>query len=110
MDEIMERNKCPVEILFKLIGQRWSAYILWVLQSQGSHRFGELKRKVSGISQKILTEKLRELETAKLINRDYQPTIPPTVIYSVTPQSEKLGVILKQLSELAYEWREQGIL
>lgn len=106
----MERNKCPVEMLFKLIGQRWSAYILWVLQSQGPHRFGELRRKVSGISQKILTEKLRELETAKLVNREYQPTIPPTVIYSITPHSQKLGFILKQLGELAHVWREQGIL
>jgi DNA-binding HxlR family transcriptional regulator len=106
----MAKRGCPVEILFKLIGQRWSAYILWILQSEGPYRFGELKRKIPGISQKILTEKLRELETAKLVNRDYQPTIPPTVTYSVTKRSEELGSILKQVSELAYAWRKQGVL
>lgn len=106
----MEKHGCPVEILFKLIGQRWSAYILWILQSQGPYRFGELKRKIPGISQKVLTEKLRELETAKLIDRDYQPTIPPAVTYSITPRTQELGSILKELSELAYTWREQGLL
>jgi DNA-binding HxlR family transcriptional regulator len=106
----MKDLKCPVELLFKLIGQRWSAYILWLLQVQGPIRFGEIKRMIPGISQKVLTEKLRELERAKLINRDYKPTIPPTVIYSVTSHSEELGSILKDLSVLAYTWREKGLL
>lgn len=106
----MEKMGCPMDNLLRLIGQRWSSYILWVLQSQGALRFGELKRQIPNISQKVLTDKLRELEAAQLIHRDYKPTIPPTVIYSLTPRAVELSPILGQISELAHIWREQGIV
>jgi DNA-binding HxlR family transcriptional regulator len=56
-------------------------YILWVLDTNGALRFGELRRKVEGISPKVLTERLRMLEAIKIVQRDYEPTIPPQVTY-----------------------------
>jgi DNA-binding HxlR family transcriptional regulator len=107
---VIKKTGCPVDNLLKLLGQRWSSYILWVLQSQGAKRFGELKRQIPGISQKVLTDKLRELEAAQLVHRDYQPTIPPTVTYSLAPLAKDLRPILAQISDLAHLWRERGLI
>ncbi len=54
-------------------------YILWTLDTSGALRFGELRRKVDGISTKVLTERLRMLKAIDIVHRDYEPTIPPQV-------------------------------
>src|SRR3546814_13142011 len=71
---------CPVDAVLRLLMGPWTTYILYVLRTQGPRRFGELKREVTGISAKVLTERLRMLEEAKLVRRDYQATIPPQAI------------------------------
>jgi DNA-binding HxlR family transcriptional regulator len=83
----------------------WTTYILWVLMSNGPTRFGELKRKVPGISAKVLTERLRMLQDADVINRDFQPTIPPQVTYSLTGRGEELHEVLSALSGIAQRWK-----
>ena len=60
---------CPMDAILRLLMGQWTTYILWVLRNDGPTRFGELKRKVSGISAKVLTERLRLLEHAEIIER-----------------------------------------
>lgn len=101
---------CPVDAFLKIIGQRWNAYILHILLLNGPLRFGLLKKQIPGISQKVLTEKLRELEEATVIHRDYQNTIPPAVTYSLTERGRSLTPLLKEISLIAHDWRGQGYL
>jgi DNA-binding HxlR family transcriptional regulator len=104
------KKGCPVEAFLKIIGQRWSSYILWVLESNGQMRFGELKRLVPNISQKVLTSKLRDLEKATLVSRTYEPTIPPTVTYELTNRGKELKYLLYVIGDTAYKWREDNII
>lgn len=101
---------CPVEAFLKLIGQRWNSYILVVLLKNGKIRFGQLKKLIPQITSKVLTEKLRELENSGLVNRDYQPTIPPTVSYELTQLGLSLSPLLNMVSEIAQQWRDKGII
>lgn len=95
---------CPLEILLNQISGRWTMYILWILDRNGSLRFGELKRKVEGISTKVLTERLRKLEAMEVVYRNYKPTIPPEVTYGLTKRGQELSTTLDSLCELAYRW------
>jgi DNA-binding HxlR family transcriptional regulator len=97
---------CPLDSLLRLLMGPWTTYILWVLMSNGPTRFGELKRKVPGISAKVLTERLRMLQEAEVINRDFQPTIPPQVTYSLTPRGEELHEVLTGLGAIARRWKD----
>jgi DNA-binding HxlR family transcriptional regulator len=105
-----EKNKtgchtcCPVDRLLNLLSGPWTMYILWVLRSQGAMRFGVLKRQVEGISTKVLTERLRMLETEGLIYREYVPTVPPQVTYGPTERMQDLAEVLDQLNAIAQRW------
>jgi len=99
------KTECPMDWLLRLLMGPWTTYILWVLRSQGPQRFGELKRRVAGISAKVLTDRLRMLEEAHIIHRHYEATIPPSVTYSLTTRGEELREILDRLSEVAQRWR-----
>jgi DNA-binding HxlR family transcriptional regulator len=105
---MLDRKKtteCPMDWLLRLLMGPWTTYILWVLRSQGPQRFGELKRCVPGISAKVLTDRLRMLEEARIVHRHYEATIPPSVTYSLTTRGEELREILDRLSEVAQRWR-----
>lgn len=97
---------CPMDSLLRLLMGPWTTYILWVLSSDGPTRFGALKRRVPGVSAKVLTERLRMLEEAGVIYREYEPTIPPKVTYGLAPRGEELREILAQLNAIALRWRE----
>lgn len=77
---------------------------MWRLANNKNVRFGELKRIVPGISSRVLTERLRKLESAGLVDRAYKPTIPPEVSYSLSKRGMELRVILNQLSALSIKW------
>lgn len=98
-------TQCPMDGLLRLLMGPWTTYILWVLRSRGPQRFGELKRGVPGISAKVLTDRLRMLEEARILHRHYEATIPPSVTYSLTTRGEELRDILDRLSEVAQRWR-----
>lgn len=108
-----EPKCCPLEILLKHLSGQWTLYILWVLDTNGALRFGELRRKVDGISTKVLTERLRMLELNDMIHRDHKPTIPPQVTYSLTERGKELSEALDHLYNLAVRWygaeEESGI-
>ncbi|MDS3860666.1 helix-turn-helix domain-containing protein [Thermosynechococcaceae cyanobacterium BACA0444] len=82
----------------------WTLYLIWVLSQQGATRFGVLRQEISGISTKMLTERLRMLEREGIIQRHYQATIPPQVSYDLTDKGAELIAILGDLYSLAERW------
>ena len=80
---------CPVDYAFQRIGGKYKGRILWFLKD-GVLRYGELKRKVEGVSQKMLTQALKELEQDGLINRKVYREIPPRVEYALTESGRLL--------------------
>ncbi|MHB1684585.1 MAG: winged helix-turn-helix transcriptional regulator [Bacilli bacterium] len=92
-------NPCPLERVVEMIDGKWKVLILWHLRD-GCLRFSELQRKIPGVSQKMLTEKLRQLESSQLIQRTVYPEIPPRVEYTLTDR----GVNLKPLLILINDW------
>ena len=96
---------CPMDRLLRLLTGPWTTYILWVLRTRGPTRFGELKRSVPGISAKMLTERLRMLEEARVIFRHYEPTIPPQVTYGLAARGEELREALDKLNEVSLRWQ-----
>ena len=97
--ESSERLTCSVEITLKVIGGRWKVLILRELFG-GIKRFGELHRALDGITQKMLTQQLREMEQDGIINRQVYLQVPPKVEYSLT----LLGETLKPILEAMHEW------
>lgn len=100
----MKKVVCPTGKLLEQITGQWTAYILFTLAKNGSMRFGVLKRHIEGISAKVLTDRLRHLESAGFIDREYKPTVPPEVSYSLADKGQQLYDILMQIDVLAQEW------
>jgi DNA-binding HxlR family transcriptional regulator len=98
-------TECPMDWVLRILMGPWTTYILWVLLRSGPSRFGEIKRQVPGISAKVLTERLRMLESTGIVDRRYEATIPPRVTYSLTKRGEELRLMLNQLNDLARRWR-----
>jgi DNA-binding HxlR family transcriptional regulator len=94
---------CPVEVPISLIGGRWKPIILWYLLG-GPRRNGELRRLIQRISQKMLTQQLRELEADGLVSRRVYDHVPPKVVYSLTRQGRTLEPILRALCDWGYYW------
>lgn len=88
---------CGIGPAFEVIGGKWKAVILWELNNQ-TCRFGELKRLVVGISEKMLIQQLRELEEDGLISRKMFNEIPPRVEYSATSLGDSLNIALGPLA------------
>lgn len=91
-----EKAHCPVDYAFKRVGGKYKGRILWVLR-QDVLRYGELKRAIVGITPKMLTQVLRELEADDLVSRKVYLEVPPKVEYSLTPTGEELIPFIKQL-------------
>ena len=100
-----ESASCPMDFILRMLMGPWTTYILYNLKTHRPQRFGELKRRVSGISAKMLTERLRTLEGAGLIRRDYEATIPPKVTYSLTARGHELDEVLGGLADVAIPWQ-----
>ncbi len=92
---------CPVETTLMLIGDKWKVLILRDLIS-GTKRFGELKNSIGGVSQKVLTAQLRDMEKSGIINRKVYAEVPPRVEYSLTA----LGASLKPVLDSMVNWGE----
>ena len=98
---------CPMDYVLRMLMGPWTTYILYNLRTYGPQRFGELKRRVSGVSAKMLTERLRTLEGAGLLSRDYEATIPPKVTYALTRRGHELDEVLGKLSDVAIRWEAE---
>ena len=93
---------CPVETTLTLIGDKWKVLILRDLLP-GKKRFSELKRSVGGVSQKVLTAQLRDMEQNGLVHREVFAEVPPRVEYSLT----ELGRSLKPILDAMWNWGEE---
>lgn len=102
-----ESVSCPMDFILRMLMGPWTTYILYNLRTHGPQRFGELKRRVSGISAKMLTERLRTLEGAALVKREYEATIPPKVTYSLTARGHELDGVMSQLAEIGKRWETE---
>ena len=97
-------SDCGLDVALMVMGGKWKALILYHLRS-GPRRFGELKRLVTGISEKVLIQQLRELAAAEvLVRRDYQQ-VPPKVDYMMTPFGMSLVETLRPLCAWGVEHR-----
>lgn len=93
-------RKSPATITLQVIGGKWKVLILYELFS-GVKRFSELRRLLIGVTQKMLTQQLREMERNGLIHREIYPQIPPKVEYSLTPLGESLKPIVDTMCDWA---------
>lgn len=99
---VKELPSCPVETTLTLIGDKWKVLILRDLLP-GTKRFGELKKSIGGVSQKVLTAQLRDMEANGLVNRKVYAEVPPKVEYSLTD----LGHSLKPILDALWDWGEE---
>lgn len=100
--EKKELPACPVETTLTLIGDKWKVLILRDLLN-GTMRFGELKRSVGNVSQKVLTAQLRAMEESGLLTRTVYAEVPPRVEYTLT----ETGYSLKPVLDAMWSWGEE---
>lgn len=93
---------CPVETTLTLISDKWKVLILRDLLP-GTKRFGELKKSIGHVSQKVLTAQLRQMEQSRLVNRKVYAEVPPKVEYSLTD----VGYSLKPILDAMWTWGEE---
>ena len=98
---VKEMPACPVETTLTLIGDKWKVLILRDLLP-GTKRFGELKKSIGHVTQKVLTAQLREMEAAGLLPRTVYAEVPPRVEYTLT----SLGYSLKPILDAMWDWGE----
>lgn len=97
---------CPVETTLLLIGNKWKVLILRDLLD-GTKRFGELKRSIGSVSQKVLTQQLRAMENDGLVHREVYAEVPPRVEYSLTELGESLKPILDAMMDWGMDYKEK---
>jgi len=97
-------KNCPTRAVLNRIGDKWTALIMGVLE-EGPRRFSEIQRRIGGISQKMLTQTLRNLERDGLVTRTVYPEVPPRVEYELTPLGETLTDALATIRH----WAESNI-
>ncbi len=96
--------ECPSREILKHVTSRWGVLVLVALM-EGTYRFSDLRRKVGGVSEKMLAQTLQALEMDGFINRVSHPVVPPHVEYSLTPLGVEIG---KQVGSLA-DWIETNL-
>lgn len=96
---------CGIDAAMDVISGKWKGLLLWELENYGIRRFGELRRGLPGVSEKMLIQQLRELEEDGLIDRKVYPEIPPRVEYRLTDLGRSLNSALKPLGA----WGRQRI-
>ena len=101
-----ELPACPVEITMGLIGDKWKVLIIRDLLT-GTKRFGELKKSLNGITQKVLTNNLRQMEASGLVNRKVYAEVPPRVEHSLTETGWSLKPILDSMVVWGNSYREK---
>lgn len=100
VDENHPGDPCPVDVTLAVIGGKWKAVLVFHMSRGGTQRFAELRRKTPGISERVLTRQLRELEADGIVRREVFPEVPPRVEYSLTGY----GHTLKPITEAMCEW------
>jgi DNA-binding HxlR family transcriptional regulator len=97
MTDKLDHASCRAREMLDWMGDRWSVHILFLLDTEGALRFGELRRRAHGISQRMLTVTLRRLERDGFVHRTVYPEVPPRVEYALTPLGETIREIVRAL-------------
>jgi DNA-binding HxlR family transcriptional regulator len=100
------KSRCPVEATLGVIGGRWKAAVLFQLSS-GTKRFGELRKLLPNVTQRMLTLQLRELEQDGLVRRTVYAEVPPRVEYELTAWGESLRPIIDAMCEWGQRYRRR---
>ncbi len=98
-------HQCGMSIAIAAIGGKWKMHLMWVL-ADGPVRFGAIRRALTGVSEKVLAENLKELEAMGIVHRELFPEVPPRVEYSLTPLGRSLNEALTSLEDWGNEHRE----
>ncbi len=93
-----------VEVAFEILSGKWIPLIVWTLSTEGTKRFGELRKIMPSVTQKMLTQQLRTLEKRGIVSRKVYPEVPPVVEYSLTEIGQKLLPILKEFNGWAKDY------
>jgi DNA-binding HxlR family transcriptional regulator len=102
-DAEVYQNNCPTRAVLDRIADKWTTLIIGILAQSEHRRFNELKRMIGGISQKMLTQTLRDLERDGLVKRTIYPEIPPRVEYQLTPLGKTLCGPIAALTQWAHD-------
>ena len=103
----MDLPVCPVETTLMLIGDKWKVLILRELLD-GTKRFGELKKSLAGVSQKVLTANLKDMEASGLLTRKAYPEVPPRVEYTLTETGESLKPVLGAMFDWEMDYKQKN--
>ncbi|MET8871286.1 helix-turn-helix domain-containing protein [Nocardia sp. NPDC004604] len=98
-------DPCPITPVIDLVFGRWSTQVLWVLTHDGRLRFTELQQRIPGLTPKVLTQRLRQLERDGLVARTYHAEVPPRVEYEATP----LAVTLRPVFASIVDWSAEHL-
>ncbi len=96
---LVEDALCPMPDIAKLIGGKWKLIILQILVFQGTQRFNQLRRRIDGITQTMLTNQLRALEEDGLVNRKIYAEVPPRVEYTATERAQGLSKMFLEMHD-----------
>src|SRR5262245_18007550 len=96
---ITPEEACPISPVVDIVFSRWTTPILWSLHEHGRQRFVELERRISTITPKVLTQRLRQLERDGLIVRTYHPEVPPRVEYEISELGRSLSPLFATLAD-----------
>jgi DNA-binding HxlR family transcriptional regulator len=101
-----DHGVCGMSLAIDVVGGKWKLHLMWAL-SASPQRFGEIRRLLTGVSEKVLSENLRQLEASGVVHREIYPEIPPRVEYSLTPLGEELAVALRPLENWGDKHRDE---
>jgi len=100
-------GSCPAASSFELLGRRWVPYVIWALRD-GPRRFTEILRAVPGITDRVLTMRLRDLEAARIVARRQFNEIPPRVEYDLTERGRDLMPVIGEMERWSRRWDRSG--
>lgn len=96
--EVPPEQACPIAPVVDIVFSRWTTPILWTLNEYGRQRFVELERRITTITPKVLTQRLRRLERDGLVTRTYHPEVPPRVEYEISDLGRSLAPLFATLA------------
>jgi DNA-binding HxlR family transcriptional regulator len=98
-----DERSCPATAALELLGRKWTGYILWALL-EGPRRYTEILHAVPGITDRVLSVRLKELERAGIVTRRQYEEIPARVEYSLTPRGRDLAPIIAEMARWSERW------
>lgn len=100
-------EQCPGAACFLLLGKKWTAFLVWALLD-GPKRFTELAEAAPGLRDRVLSQRLKELEAAGIVTRTQHREIPPRVVYELTQAGAELGPVIGEMERWSRRWHDDG--